>query len=96
MTQILKLEQNDQIFTAIQRQAEAIGVPTEKLVATLEQQFEQVLKSLLPEAEKEKSRAKFERHVGTLNLKHPTDLDNESIDADLLKNLCQTRANMAR
>ena len=73
MTQSLKLELNDQIFTAIQQQAEAIGIPPEQLAAKLlEQQFGQVFKLLLPEAEKEAARAKFQRHFGTLNLEHPT------------------------
>ncbi len=91
MTQILTLELNDQIFTAIQRQAEAIGVSPEWLAATLlEQQFGQVLKLLLPEAEKETARARFESHFGTLNLEHPTDLHNESIDADLVREYAST------
>ncbi|MFB8792195.1 MAG: hypothetical protein U7123_25950 [Potamolinea sp.] len=73
MTQSLKLELNDQIFTAIQQQAEAIGIPPEQLAAKLlEQQFGQVFKLLLSEAEKEAARAKFERHFGTLNLEHRT------------------------
>jgi hypothetical protein len=85
MTHLLTLELNDQIFTAIARQAEAIGIPPERLAATLlEQQFGQVFK-LLSEAEKETARARFERHFGALNLEHPIDLNNESIDADLMR-----------
>lgn len=91
MTQILTLELNDQIFTAIQQQAEAIGIPPEQLAAKLlEQQFGQVFKLLLSEAEKETARAKFERHFGTLKLEHPTTLDNESIDADLVREYAST------
>lgn len=91
MTQSLKLELNDQIFTAIQQQAEAIGIPPEQLVATLlEQQFGQVFKLSQSEAEKEKARAKFERHFGTLNLEPPNTLDNESIDADLVREYAST------
>lgn len=73
MNQSLKLELNDRIFAAIQQQAEAIGIPPEKLaVKLLEQQFGQVFKLLLSEAEKEAARAKFERYFGTLHLEHPT------------------------
>ena len=91
MTQILTLELNDQIFTAIQRQAEAIGIPPERLAATfLEQRFGQVLKLLLPEAEQKTARARFESHFGTLNLEHPTCLDNQSIDADLVREYAST------
>ncbi|MBW4689011.1 MAG: hypothetical protein KME40_28960 [Komarekiella atlantica HA4396-MV6] len=86
MTHLLTLELNDKIFTAIQRQAEAIGIPPERLAATLlEQQLRQVFKLLLSEAEKEAARARFERHFGALNLEHPIDLNNESIDADLVR-----------
>ena len=93
MTQSLKLELNDQIFTAIQQQAEAIGIPPEKLAAKLlEQQFGQVFKLSLPEAEKETARAKFQRHFGTLNLGSETNLDNDSIDADLVREYASTHA----
>ncbi len=86
MTHLLTVELNDQIFTAIQREAQAIGIPPERLAATfLEQRFGQVFKLLLSESEKEIARARFERHFGALNLEHTIDLNNESIDVDLLK-----------
>lgn len=86
MTHLLTLELNEQIFTAIQRQAEAIGIPPEQLAATLlEQRFGQVFKLLLPKVEKEIAQAKFESHFGALNLEDTIDLNNESIDIDLLK-----------
>lgn len=86
MTQILKLQLNDQIFTAIQQQAEAIGIPPEQLAATLlEQQFGQVFKLSQSEAEKEAARQRFRRHVGAIDLGYPTGADNASIDADLIK-----------
>lgn len=86
MTQSLKLELNDQIFAAIQQQAKAIGIPPEQLAATLlEQQFGQVFKLLLPEAEKEAARQRFRRHIGAIDLGYPTGADNASIDADLIK-----------
>jgi hypothetical protein len=37
------------------------------------------------DAQKELARAKFERHFGTLNVHNSTNIDNESIDADLAK-----------
>ncbi|MEH2445519.1 MAG: hypothetical protein V7K18_06990 [Nostoc sp.] len=85
MTHLLTLELNDQIFIVIQRQAEAIGIPPERLAATLlEQRFGEVFKSLLSEAEKETARARFERHFGALNLEYVIDLNND-IDADLVR-----------
>jgi hypothetical protein len=37
------------------------------------------------DAQKELAQAKFERHFGTLNIHNSTNIDNESIDADLAK-----------
>jgi hypothetical protein len=54
-----------------------------EFVIPIEQQFGQVFKLLLSEAEKETARARFERHFGALNLEHTIDLNNESIDVDL-------------
>ncbi|NET35226.1 MAG: hypothetical protein F6K19_24895 [Cyanothece sp. SIO1E1] len=91
MSQTLTLELNDQIFTAIQRQAEMIGIPPEHLAANLlEQQFAPVFKLLLTEVEKETARAKFEHHFGSINLGYATNVDNESIDADLAREYAST------
>lgn len=91
MSQTLTLELSERVFTAIQRQAETIGIPPERLAATLlEQQFAQVFKLLLTEAEKEVARARFERHFGAINLGDATDIDNESIDADLAREYAST------
>ncbi len=84
MNHTLTLELSDQVFTVIQQQAEALGIPPERLAATLlEQRFGQVFKLLLLDADKEIARTKFESHFGALNLEQVTDIDNESIDADL-------------
>ncbi|OCQ94659.1 hypothetical protein BCD67_04090 [Oscillatoriales cyanobacterium USR001] len=86
MSQILTLELNDRVFAAIQQQSENIGIPPERLVATLvEQNFTQIFRTLLTDTEKEVRRAKFERHFGEIDLGFATDIDNESIDADLAK-----------
>lgn len=91
MSQILTLELNDQVFAAIQRQAENIGIPPENLAATLlEQKFSQIFKLLPTDAEKENGRKKFERHFGVIDLGFSTDLNNESIDADLAKEYSST------
>jgi hypothetical protein len=66
MSQSLTLELSEQVFVAIQQQAQAIGVSPAQLAATLlEQQFTQV-KLLSDEAEKHTARARFERHFGML------------------------------
>jgi hypothetical protein len=91
MSHTLTLELSDQTFTALQQQAEAVGVAPESLVATfLEQRFEQMLTLLIPEAEKQAARARFEQHFGVLDLEQAPDLDNESIDADLANEYAST------
>lgn len=86
MSHSLTLELSEQVFAAIQRQAQSIGISPAQLAATLlEQQFPQAFKLLLDEAEKSAARVKFERHFGALELNGSTDLDNESIDADLAR-----------
>lgn len=90
MSQSLTLELNEQVFVAIQRQAQAIGISPAQLAATLlEKQFPQV-KLFLDEAEKTAARSKFKRHFGTLEIGSSIDLDNESIDADLAREYAST------
>ncbi|NJK54214.1 MAG: hypothetical protein HC936_18150 [Leptolyngbyaceae cyanobacterium SU_3_3] len=91
MSQILTLELSEQVFAAIQLQAQAIGISPAQLAATLlEQQFTQAFKLLLNEAERNAARTRFERHFGTLELGSSTDLGNESIDADLAREYAST------
>ena len=91
MSQSLTLELSEQAFAAIQRQAQAIGISPAQLAATLlERQFPQAFKLFLDEAEKKAARIRFERHFGTLELGGSTDLDNESIDADLVREYAST------
>jgi len=86
MSQILTLELNDQTFAAINRQAANIGIPPESLAAELlEQKFSQIFRLLQTDSEKAIKRSNFERHFGAIDLGLATDLDNESIDADLAK-----------
>ena len=87
MSQILKLEISEQVFTAMRIQAEAIGIAPEHLAASLiEQQFIQAAEELsVSEAGREAARLKFEGHFGTIGIEGATDIDNESIDADLAR-----------
>ena len=91
MNQSLTLELSEQVFVAIQRQAQVIGISPAQLAATLlERQFPQAFKLFLDDAEKNAARVRFERHCGTLALGDSTDLDNESIDADLAREYAST------
>ncbi len=86
MSQSLTLELSEQVFVAIQQQAQAIGIsPAQLAAALLEKQFPQAFKLFLDAAETNAARLRFERHFGTLLLGGSTDLDNESVDADLAR-----------
>ncbi|HAG83911.1 MAG TPA: hypothetical protein DCL61_22870 [Cyanobacteria bacterium UBA12227] len=90
MSQVVSLELRDQVYTALRQQAESVGISLSELILlTLERQSGE-LRQHKTEAEKETARARFERHFGTLNLEHPIDLDNESIDADLVREYAST------
>jgi hypothetical protein len=91
MSQILTLELSEQVFAAIQLQAQTIGISPERLAATLlEQKFTQAFKLLLDEAEGNAARTRFERHFGTLELNDSAGVDNENIDADLVREYAST------
>jgi hypothetical protein len=94
MNQILTLELSEQVFAVIHLQAQAMGISPERLVATLlERQFTQVFNLLLGESERNAARARFERHFGTLELNDSIDVDNESIDSDLVREYASTHEN---
>jgi hypothetical protein len=91
MSHTLTLELSNQTFNVIQQQAKTEGVAPERLVAAfLEQRFGQMFKLLMPEVETQVARLRFEQHFGTLSLEKAIDLDNESIDADLVREYAST------
>jgi hypothetical protein len=91
MSQILTLDLKDRVFTAIQQQAQSIGIAPELLAANLLEQKFAVFTGLLTNTEQQAKRAKFERHFGEIDLGLAANLDNESIDADLAKEYASNR-----
>ncbi|OYD90653.1 hypothetical protein CDG76_31015 [Nostoc sp. 'Peltigera membranacea cyanobiont' 210A] len=87
MSQILSLELSDELYAALQQQAEVAGVSLAELVATsIEQQYGSLKReNLQTETQKEAVRKRFQSHAGTINLPYATGADNESIDADLVR-----------
>lgn len=86
MSQPLTLELSEQAFKAIQQQAADAGVPPARLAATLIEQRllnNSALSDDSPEAEA--ARERFESHFGTLSVEGGTSINNEDIDADLLR-----------
>ena len=87
MSQVLSLELSDEVYAALQQQAEVAGVSLAELVATsIEQQYRSPRREKSQaETEKEAARQRFRSHAGTINLGYATGADNESIDADLVR-----------
>lgn len=86
MSQVLSLELSDEVYAALQQQAEVEGVSLAELVATsIEQQYGSLRREKSQvETEKEAARQRFQSHAGIINLGYATGADNESIDADLV------------
>ncbi len=90
MSQTLEIEVSDEVYAAIQRQAEAVGISAIHLIAaSLEQQFGAVTPGR-SEADKQAARRRFESHLGEVDLGYPTGMDNEGIDADLGREYADT------
>lgn len=91
MGQTLTLELSNEVYTIIQRQAEAAGTsPAHWLAHTLEQQYGhkhawQSTPARRTAAEQQAAREHFARHFGEVNLGDATGADNEQIDADLAR-----------
>ena len=91
MSQTLTLELSDEVYTVIQRQAEAAGTsPAQWAATTLERQYSrgndwQVVRARRTEEENQAARERFERHFGEVDLGYATGVDNEQIDADLAR-----------
>ncbi len=89
MSQMLILELSDEAYAKIQHQAEVAGTsPAHWLAKTLEQQYGRIpagQSAKRTAAERQAARARFERHLGEVDLGNATGADNERIDADLAR-----------
>ncbi|MDY6786400.1 MAG: hypothetical protein SW833_28470 [Cyanobacteriota bacterium] len=85
MSQVVKLELPDGVYTALKRQAEGLGISLSEWMAIALERQSSLLSQQRTEAEKEAARQRFRRHAGAIDLGYPTGADNDSIDADLIK-----------
>lgn len=86
VSQVFSLELSDEVYAALQQQAEIAGVSLAELVAiSIEQQYVSLkCEKSQTDTEKEAVRQRFRSHAGSINLGYATGADNESIDADLV------------
>jgi hypothetical protein len=91
MSQTLILELSDEVYTAIQRQAESAGTsPAHWLATTLEQQYGlrqagQSARRPRTAAEQHAARVCFEQHFGEVDRPDAVGADNAQIDADVAR-----------
>lgn len=86
MSQQLTLELNDEVYADLQQKANAVGLSiAEWIVAALSTQSNGVSRVLHSVAQQEEARQRFRSHAGAISLGYATDIDNESIDADLAR-----------
>lgn len=93
MSQVLTIELSDDVYAAIQRQADEAHISPAQVAATLlEQRFGRLHRNRLArsDAELQAARERFERHFGAIDLGSPTGIDNESIEADLAREYTNT------
>lgn len=82
MSQFLQVTLSDEVFVALERQAAAEGSdPATVAAAMLQSHF----RPSLPRANDAAAVAAFRAMFGTAGVGHPAGLDNDAIDADLLK-----------
>ncbi len=89
MSQTLIVELSDEVYAALQREAEAANVsPADVAATSLTQHFGHIppwLRSTRSRSDvkREGARERFEHHYGSVDLGYATGAENESIDADL-------------
>lgn len=96
MSHSLTVQLSDAVYAALQQQAQSFSQsPAEAAAAALEQHFSALEGAsrngrLMSEADRPAARQRFERHFGAVNLGHATEIDSESIDADLARSYADT------
>ncbi len=85
MSQVVTLELRDEVYSALKKQAESVGIPVSEWIAIALDQQSGLPKEYQTEADKEAARQRFHSHAGAIDLGYPTGADNASIDADLIK-----------
>ena len=88
MSQQLTLELSDEIYNALQYQADAIGLSVTDWIITKLGNSDSVEKTP-NNTQQEQARQRFKSHAGSMSLGYATGIDNESIDNDMISSLDQ-------
>jgi hypothetical protein len=85
VNQVVTLELRDELYVALNQQAESVGISLAEWIAVALEQQSILSIQLKTDAEKEVARQRFRRLGGSIDLGYPTGADNISIDADLVR-----------
>ncbi|MEH1848887.1 MAG: hypothetical protein V7L25_28950 [Nostoc sp.] len=88
MSQLLTLELSDDVYAALQQQANAAGLSVAELIVTSVVNGQHGLLTgvkLQPKVQPEEAHQRLLSYAGAISLGYATGIDNESIDADLAK-----------
>ena len=88
MSQQLTLELSDEIYNALQHQADAIGLSVTDWIITKLGNSDSV-ENLPNNTQQEPARRGFKSHAGSISLGYATGIDNASIDHDIISLLEQ-------
>ncbi len=83
MSHTVTLELTDKIYSALQQQADKVGLSVTDLITQKLQQPDELSSNISIEIEKEIRKQRFESHFGEIEPSDPKSIDNETIDADL-------------
>ncbi|MGL5035265.1 MAG: hypothetical protein ACRC6M_15870 [Microcystaceae cyanobacterium] len=86
MSQQLTLELSDEIYNALQHQADAIGLSVTDWIITKLGNSDSVEKQS-SNTQQEQARQHFKSHAGSISLGFATGIDNESVDNDMISSL---------
>jgi len=88
MSQQLTLELSDEVYNALQHQADAIGLSVTDWIITKLGNSDRV-EEPSNKAQQEQARQRFKSHAGSISLGYATGIDNESVDNDMISTLNQ-------
>ncbi|MBI1747660.1 MAG: hypothetical protein HYR55_13900 [Acidobacteria bacterium] len=81
----LKFEVPDDLYEVFLQMAAKEGRTTEAVALEWLVKYAPKPRPKLSEEERRAAKKRFEQHFGSVSLGHPTGADNESIDADLVR-----------
>jgi hypothetical protein len=93
MSTVVTLELPDNVYKPLVKVAEKAELSLEEWILARLRAY--VPSVALSEQERAEAMARLMRHAGAVNLRHPTGVDNESIDADLAREYSSTHEEAA-